>query len=233
MPSPSPFNFTGQDTTQTITGTFAVSDDGSGNFGTVTAQGVNLANGDPTPADLAGLSWTFDAAGVAGTKQVTAGTVYLSGLYVRANTPVSKLQSKIQHTVTTPATTGTANENFIGLYNGQALLDGTAAGTRIAVSGDMTTTWNSAGTFSPAVTWYSSAAVLVPGFYWVAVVANAPSVQATFRVSGGDVPAINGNLTAANLRCAVNGTGATSLPATITPASNSATNSAYFYAMLF
>ena len=232
MPSGPPNNFTGTDTSQTIQGSLAVLDDGSGSFGQVTVQGVNAMNGDPTPMDLGMTAWTFDATGVTGTKLTTGGTVYLSAFWIRANTPVSKLAGKLQHTVTTAGATLTAAQNFVGVYTAQALLDGTATGARIGVSADQSGVWTTAGTYQPALTWYSNGAILIPGQYWAAVITNG-TTQPTFRVSGGDIPAINGNLATAFLRAAVNGTGATSLAASVTPSSNSAANAAYFYAALF
>jgi hypothetical protein len=229
MPSPAPANFDGRDVAQVIEGTLSVLDtSGTGAYGTVTAQGVNLANGDPTPADIGDVAWTFDPSGMTGTKLLTAGTVYLMGFWLRSAVLVSALGQILRYTVTTGATGATAGQNFVGVYNGVALAN-RVAGTRIAVSADQSANFGSTGTFSPALTYLAVTDLLLPGLYWAAVVANAATTLPTLRASGGDIAAINGNGSGATLRCAVNGTGQTSLPASITPSANSAVNASPLY----
>lgn len=230
MPSTAPYNFDGRDVTQVIEGTLSVIDSsGTGAYGSVNAQGVNLANGDPTPTDIGDVAWTFDPAGMSGTKLLTAGTVYLTSFWLRAAVLVSALGQILRYTVTTGGSGCTAGQCFVGVYNVVALAN-RVAGTRIAVSADQSTNMNSASTYAPALTFLATTDLLLPGMYYAAVVANAATTLPTLRVSGGDISAINGNLATAALRVCVNGTGQTSLPASLTLSSNTTAGASPLYA---
>jgi hypothetical protein len=105
----------------------------------------------------------------------------------------------------------TSGQNFAGLYN--------SAGTLIAATADQTTPWASGGTKTMALTGgpYSLAA----GFYWVALLSNesAGSTPTVLRASNASTSGVEVGYTVATARAATNGAG-TTLPGSITPASN-------------
>lgn len=174
-------------------------------------------NGVRTPAnvyqstDLGLIAWSFDPVTTSGSTSAVSGTVFLSQITLRYAQTISNLAVAIA----TGASGVTANQNFLGLY--------TSAGTRVAVTaaGAIDTAIASSGYLSQAVvTPYAAAA----GTYWVAYLNNATTAALLQRGTGATLSIANVGMTGAGMRYAVNGTAQTSLPATITPASNSATN---------
>jgi hypothetical protein len=160
------------------------------------------------PPDHGLISWSSDPTLQNTSTVLTAGTVYLTKVYVRNRVTVSNLY----WWVASAAVTATAGQNEVGLYD--------SAGTRVvAANVDGSTT--STGLKTTAVT----PTVLTPGWYWVAAVFNAATLPGLLRGNGGAgiTTAANIGLTASTLRYATNATAQTTLPATITPASNAAT----------
>ena len=104
----------------------------------------------------------------------------------------------------------TAAQNFAGLYN--------SAGTLIGTSADQSAAWTTAGVYTTPLA--GGPFSLPAGFYWVACLSNStgtpPSLIRTTNLTAGFA---NQGLTAAQSRYATNGTG-TTLPGSITPASN-------------
>jgi hypothetical protein len=172
--------------------------------GNVASPG-NLA-GSSTPGNHNLIAWSYDMAAAASANVVTNGTVYLTRIYVPATTTVTRLH----WAVATAGGTPTNNQNHVGIYD--------SAGTRLAttnVDGDI----SSVGVKTTTIT---SQTLTGGSSYWVAFVFNAGTPPQLTRAVGGTVAASLSNvgLTASNYRYAVNGTSQTTLPTTITPASN-------------
>lgn len=138
----------------------------------------------------------------------TTGVIYLNKVVVHQTTSVSQLQLFVNSL----GSALTAGQNFMGIYD--------SSGNRVAVTADQSTVWNTAG-------WKSVPLVGAPfnlsaGFYWIAILANGVT-GLKFNASNGNNLSgalVNGTLSAATGRWVTNGTG-TTLPSSITPASNS------------
>lgn len=171
------------------------------------------ALGVPHPKDHNLVAWTQDPRTVGNGSAGVSGTLYLSAVYIPEYTTLTSIRWGIN----TAGSGATAGANFVGLYS--------AAGTRLAsvgVDGRVTGTGPFSETISVAVT---------PGLYWVAFLVNASTMPQIYR--GG---ALSGGLhgvgtSGATAAYATNGTGQTSLPATITPASNALTNLTFWAAV--
>lgn len=159
-------------------------------------------------------AWTYDPVSVLSGKLGVAGTLYLAAMYVPTATTITKLVWGNNTVGVAPV----AAQNFIGLYD--------STGNRLAsinVDARVTTT----GTFIETIPSTS----LQPGMYWMAYLFNAGTMPAIYRAN--DLNATLGSINegAAMLRFATNGTGLTTLPATITPASNSIAQFTYWGAI--
>lgn len=179
--------------------------------GTTTVANVSLPGTTYLPADQGFVTWTYDPAMAANGTNTISGTVYLARVILRYSATVSKVMLSIA----SGAATVTANQNFVGIYD--------STGTRQAVTaaGSIDSALTSAGVLTATL---STTPTLAAGMYWVAFVNNATTPAQLGRASAlASTP--NANLTNANYRFAVNGTSQTSLPASITPASNTVTNS--------
>ncbi|MCO6011429.1 hypothetical protein NE236_41415 [Actinoallomurus purpureus] len=159
------------------------------------------------PSDHGLLSWSHDPSVSVTSQTPTAGTVYLVAVYIRK--PITA--TKLWFANGAAATSITAGQNFIGLY--------TSAGVLLASAGTDTQIQASANAQSAAI----SSTALAPGMYWVALLVNFSGALTFMRGSNGGHT--NANLSTAALRFAINGTAATALPASITPASNVKSNS--------
>lgn len=171
------------------------------------------------PSDHGYQSWTFDPAMTAAGTNTISGTVYIAKVLLRYPTAINK----IAFSVASAAATVTANQNFAGIYD--------SAGTRVAVTatGALDSLITSSGVLVATLT---TTPTLAAGFYWVAFVNNATTPTQLGR-SSTLTSTPNANLTAATYRFAVNGTSQTTLPSTITPASNSLTNSFSLWAAIY
>lgn len=171
-------------------------------------NGIQVPGNTFTSQDQGGLiAWGFDPTQCGGSTITVSGTVYLMKIVIRYATTISKAMLSI----VTSASGVVANQSYMGLY--------TSAGTRVAVTaaGALDTLITGSG---PITATFTSPYAAAAGTYWVAFVNNATTPVELARGTGfSSTP--NANLTAANYRWAVNGTGQTSLPASITPASNS------------
>jgi len=145
-----------------------------------------------------------------------AGTIYLVKWQIRNAIPT--LSNIILFTAS--GGSGASTGSFCGIYN--------SAGTRIAISADCATQFQSG--FVPITIPLLTPIALSGGFVWVAFVSNLAVTQPQIGTSLGNGNVTNLGLTAANYAFCVNGTGATALPATITPASNSLTGNQSFWA---
>ena len=166
-------------------------------------------------ADNGYAGWTMDPAAASGTQQLTSGKIYLWAVQVRYAQSVSHIVTAIAGTAAAGVTAG---QNFIGLYN--------SAGTRLASTGIDSAYSGTFTTVSTAIT----AQQLTPGMYWIGWVMNATTMPSLVRGASVFAGSVNPGLANASLRFASNGTG-TSLPATITPASNAADQNAMLAAL--
>lgn len=170
------------------------------------------------PGDVGYKLWTFDPATVVGGGQaVVAGTIYLSAVYVRSATTVSTIYLTMANSQAV-----TSGQCWAGIYDstGAKLVDVDTSG--------------SVGTLGPK-SFTVSTQSLSSGLYWTAQVYNfsstAPQVMAG-NTTGNTRTTSNGAIvSAAQYRFATNGTG-TTLPSSITPASNSTTGLLTLWAAL-
>lgn len=170
----------------------------------LTAAGHALRS--PQAADHGLRAWSFDPRLCGTTAAVaTAGTLFLSGLFVTESFTATTLYWGVAVTPTGQ----TAGQNFVGLYDsGGNLL------TSVGVDSDTSTTGLKTETISVTLT---------PGTYWVAFLFNAVTTAPQLprcAGAGGSTSLINVGLTGASLLYANNGTGRTTLPATLTMSSN-------------
>jgi hypothetical protein len=162
------------------------------------------------PNDQNLIAWSFDPALAHNASLLTNGTVYLSGIQIRRTVIIRNLLWWI----TTSGATPTSAQNFVGLYD--------SGGTRL-------TTVNVDASVAGAdliTTALATAITVNPGAYWVGMVFNAATAPSVARATGqsGATTAANAGLPTARLRFCTNATSQTSLPSTITLASNSALN---------
>lgn len=177
---------------------------------------VESVNTTWTPADSNLLLATGDPMALTSTAITIAGTLYLMKLPVRYLVKISSLWFLV-----TTIGAGTSTTSFVGLYS--------SAGALLSGSSDISTPLK---TLAPAQCNLTTPQTLAGGtFVWAALLTNLGTTQPTLLkglTATGNLP--NVGLTAASYRWAINGTGLSALPGTITPASNSSTNMLTFWA---
>lgn len=161
------------------------------------------------PADLGLEAWMFDPVLCTASGTLNSGVIYLFGLQIRRDVSVSTV---LTLTGATGASGVTASQNFIGLYN--------SGGTRLS---QVATDASYSPTNSVISTSLGSTA-LVPGQYWVGWLMNASTMPTLSRTTIVSTVVANLSQTGATARYATAGATQTTLPATITPSSNSRTN---------
>ncbi len=182
-------------------------------------------------------AWTMppESASVAGVTggNVTAGSVYLCGFSLKEEFDVGTLPATVDYLVTSAGSgTGQAN-TFIGVYNANPMQSSAglvAAGTRLAVTADLSAN-NTASGIIPAtgtLTWAAGITALPQGYYWFGFVIGTNAGTNKQAIGQALNPGVAAG-TAAYYRHATNGSGASALPATITPANNSLTGAAAFW----
>jgi len=160
------------------------------------------------------VEWNFDPIcitnGSGPTSPLTSGTLYLLKISAQSGGTISNIV-----TVVGPAGSGlTSGRNFAGLYDSN--------GTQVGVTTDQTTAWASGGLVTMPL---ATPATLQAGRdYFVAFLSNGTTPPKFVTGAAASVTTPNAGLANAVRRFAVNGTGLTSLPATVTLASNSGTN---------
>lgn len=160
------------------------------------------------PSDHNLIAWTYDPATISGNSTPVATDIYLMAIILRT----SKTITNLILSATSGGTTLTAGGNFAALYD--------SGGTQRGVTADQTTPWATAGTKIMALTSpYSSAPA---GVYWLAFVTNGSGLPqfARCNATGSSTSTVNVGLTASTARYATNGTTSTTLPSSITAASN-------------
>ena len=161
------------------------------------------------PADNGLLAACDSPGAISGTFLSIAGSRYMLKVPVR-----TAFTATTVWVLLSAAGTGASTGTFVGLIN--------SSGTLLTGSSDCATQFQ--GTNAQSVNLTTPQALAAGTFVWVVLLSNLASTQPTFRTVGTATSAIpNLNLTAANYRAAVGGTGQTAL-ATVTPSSNTASN---------
>jgi len=166
-----------------------------------------FAGGMWLPADNGYLGANADYSAGSGGGLAVAGTVYLQKIIVRKPTTITNL---IYLCSTVGA--GSSTTSFAGLYN--------SAGTRLTGSSDIGAGFLATGAVTCTLT---TPQVLAAGVYYAALVLNLATTQPTLWRMLNTTSVANPGLSAASFRWATNGTGQTSLPASLTLSSNLAT----------
>jgi hypothetical protein len=170
--------------------------------GSIGAAPAAAATWEPSDNGLLGAIGDLWAA--QSTNLLTAGTVYLTRLPIRAAQTISTLTWGI-----TAAGVGASTGSFGGLIS--------SAGTLLSGSADAGAAMLAAGPLPVTLT--TPQAVAAGSFPWAALVANLATTQPTMRTANGRTTDLNLNLAAASFRFAVNGTGQVAL-SSITPSAN-------------
>ncbi|MEU7978255.1 glycosyl hydrolase family 28-related protein [Micromonospora sp. NPDC049081] len=164
---------------------------------------VAQALGIWTPRNAGLVAWTFDPANVSTGKSTVNGTLYMVAVLV----PRAATVTKILWGNNTAGVSATAGQNWVGLIG--------PTGTMLASAGvdaDVSTT-------GLRTTTISSTAV-TPGRYWVAMLFNASTPPQVYRGSDLNATLANAGQAGSSTRWATNGTGLTTLPGSVTTASN-------------
>ena len=156
------------------------------------------------PSDNALLVANYPLPDAGNTTIAVAGTLYLMKIMIRQAVTISSLWFAIS-----TAGTGSSTGSFCGLYN--------SSGTLLSGSSDIGTNLTTAGGRQCNLTTPQSLSSGV--FVWAALLVNLATTQPTPNRCTG-VSVMNTGLTAATFASAINGTGLTSLPGSITPSSN-------------
>jgi hypothetical protein len=213
-------------------GTFAKGDhviDQTGTFWICTAAGtpgtwtqpVAAGSGLNMPQQLYGyLSWAFDQSAVNGGALLgTAGTITL----IKIPWPTTTNVTNIIVALAAGGSALTGSANFAGIYN--------SSGTLLGSTADQSGVWNGAGT-TPKTMAISGGPISVPGggasgFVYVALLWNGTTSPSFYKATDTATAIFNGGLSAATLRCAVNSSGNTTLPGSLTLSTS--TNAADLY----
>lgn len=181
-------------------------------------NGISVPGNDYRPSDHGYVTWDYANTAAVNSSATVNGTVHLFQVELRYATTLSKVAVNV-------ATNGsgiTANQNFLGVYDsgGTRRLVTAAGGIDAGLAASGALLANFTGSYAAPA-----------GFYWIAIVSNATTPPQLARANG-NISAANFGLVTATLRFATNGTGQTTLPASITPASNSTTNAITFWGAL-
>lgn len=161
------------------------------------------------------LAMNMDPMIAANTGLMIAGTVYLMRVNIRAAITATNIIVGL-----TTSGSGASTGTFVGVYN--------SSGTLLSGSSDQATPLTAAaGTKTMALT--TPQALSAGTFVWAAIVSNLATTQPTLGRAAPNVVLANMNLANASFRSAVNGTGQTSLPGSITPSANTGAGSFAFW----
>ncbi|MFE1949939.1 hypothetical protein ACFW9D_05655 [Streptomyces sp. NPDC059524] len=169
---------------------------------------TGYALGQDFPSAHGAAAWCYDPALAVNSTQLTSGTLYLTRVNIAATVTATKLYWWVGNQGSSP----TAGQNQVGLYSSAGVLLASAT-----IDSDITTP----GLKTTTIT---AQALTAGSFYWVGMLYNASVPPTLTRASGwtGVGVAASLGLPASAYRFAINGTSRTGLPATITPASNTA-----------
>lgn len=158
--------------------------------------------GNWRPEDHGIISWAYDPVTASAGSALTSGTVFLVGMQVRQSASATTI-----YWHNNAGATITSGQNEVGLYD--------STGTRltsVAIAGTSLTAGFKTHTFT--------AVALTPGMYWIALLFNGTTPPQPIRLATFGATGINVGLTAATARFATGPTGQTTLPSSLTPASN-------------
>lgn len=180
----------------------------------------------PEAIDFGMAAWTMDPATAIVSAALVSTTIYLAQLYWRPLGP-DMAQAQPQSVLVPNGVVGTSTAFQVGLYCVDPVPGGPGAalnpaGTLLASSSAVGTL--SAGLNRFALTWAAAAPAQLPaGRYWIALLNTTGTTTTAAAASnpGAANLGANAGTSTATMRFATNGTGA-SLPASITPASNTA-----------
>jgi len=164
---------------------------------------VSQLGGNPAPDDQGYNTWTYDPVNAGTTTTAVSGTLYLCRMPVRQGVTLSRLDWVTSGTIASGVVAG---QNFVGIYS--------PAGVRLAQLGvdvAITTT----GLKQSALTPFAAPTPFVWAFFLFNATTPPSLVRATTLTA---TP--NMGLPVSTARVCINGTGRTSAPANITPASN-------------
>ena len=170
------------------------------------------------------LGWTYDPAmGSGGALLPTAGGVTLC----KIPWPLTQSVTNIVAVVVAGGSSLTAGQCFAGLYS--------SSGTRLGVTADQASAWGAAGTV-PKTMAISGGPITVAGggpagFIYAGFMWNGTTAPQFLKASNNTAQSINGALAAASLRTAVNGSGNTSLPSSLTLSSSTAAGNLFWAAL--
>lgn len=183
--------------------------------GVSTMAGIRLPVGEHGPQDHGYETWSGNPFYGNSGSAITNGTIYLQRLMVRRTfTP-----TRLSLSVTSAAVTPTAGQSEVGIYS--------QTGTRLAAT-NVDVALTGTGTVDVTV---APGQLTAGTFVWAAIVGNAATPAQILRFSG-FASSPSAGLITSQLRSCVNGTGATSLPAALTLASNTTTNNITYWVAL-
>lgn len=195
-----------------IPGHTIVYSDNAGALSVIDAAGAvnEVINWSTVPADNGLLAWSTDPTNAGGaTILPTSGTIQLN----RVDLNATGLITNAHIAITTAGNTLMSGQNYLGIYD--------ANGVRVAVSGDLTTAFGSAGLVTAALT---SPVRLASGRYYVAILSNGsvlPTLARSSTITANNINLTNIGLAAGTARLLSGPAAQTSLPTTIALASQS------------
>lgn len=155
-------------------------------------------------------TWNYDSELPIGTGAGVnvSGTIYLHKVYLAQGQTITGAATGVQ----TAGATLTSGQNLMGLYD--------SSGNRVAVTADQSAVWTSTGYKSANFT--ASYSVTTAGFFYVAILAVGTTPPAFYQAANALSVLFNANVAAGSFRHCTGPTAQTSLPATITLGSTSA-----------
>jgi hypothetical protein len=191
---------------------------------TAAVSGSAAALNLPAPADhVAGpqdqnlLAWTYDPVLQTGSTAPGAGVLNLIRVPVYRACPVTSILLEV-----VGAGSGlTSGQNAVGLYS--------AAGVLIGKSADQSPAWGSIGLKTAALSggpYYVS-----QGWVYVVILANGATLPGFGRATVQGSSAVNAGLTVSTARYAVNSSGQTALPSSVTMSGSTLNSVAYWAAL--
>lgn len=172
---------------------------------------------DPALGSLSNFAaWNGDPRYIQAGIVATGGTLYVMGVWVDEPTIVQNLWVS----VSTAGSTLTAGQNLISLYS--------TSGVKLADSADQSGIWTSSGSRAAAIT----PQAITAGSYVYVTLLSVGTTPASFSRLAATPVVANSNTSGATLVYAVNGTGLSATPATITPSANTTAGAQGFWVAL-
>lgn len=177
------------------------------------SSGLAWPTSEPAPSDHGLESWVYPPALCTGGTAAVNGSRYLTKLYTRR----ARTSAAVHWAITSAGSGAVAGQNWLALYS--------SAGTRLGLVG-IDADVSALGARRTVL-----AAPYEAGFVWVAWIFNAATPPSLAR--GGSFESTpNAGLTNATYQFAVNGTGLTTMSASLTPGSNTTSGAINSWAAL-